>query len=71
MKELRDDAVVLRTYKSGESDRVVPVGQLGSWQSYISGASACTLPGVGHLLFDESPEAVEAIDEFALRYADG
>ena len=23
MKELRDDAVVLRTYKSGESDRVV------------------------------------------------
>ena len=23
MKELKDDAVVLRTYKSGESDRVV------------------------------------------------
>lgn len=55
----------------GESDRVVPVGQLGSWQSHINGANACTLPGVGHLLFDESVEAVEAIGEFALRYAGG
>jgi pimeloyl-ACP methyl ester carboxylesterase len=49
----------------GDADRVVPVGQLGSWLGLVPDATACLLPGVGHLLFDESPEACEAIVEFA------
>jgi pimeloyl-ACP methyl ester carboxylesterase len=50
----------------GDADRVVPVGQLQSWQGLLAGAQACTLPGIGHLLFDESPAACEAIADFAL-----
>ena len=49
----------------GDADRVVPVGQLERWQAAIPAAAACVLPGVGHLLFDESAGACEAIVAFA------
>jgi pimeloyl-ACP methyl ester carboxylesterase len=49
----------------GDADRVIPVGQLPVWRSHLSRAQERVLPGVGHLLFDESPAALAAIAEFA------
>jgi pimeloyl-ACP methyl ester carboxylesterase len=48
----------------GEADRLIPVGQAPVWAEQISGAEVRTLPGVGHLVFDESPEAAEAVAGF-------
>lgn len=50
----------------GDADRVVPVGQLPSWRSHLPHAEERVLAGVGHLLFDESPDAVAAVAGFAL-----
>jgi pimeloyl-ACP methyl ester carboxylesterase len=51
----------------GESDRMIPVGQAAVWAKHIPNAQIRTLPGVGHLLFDESAEAVDAIRHFVSR----
>ncbi len=48
----------------GEKDRLIPVGQAGSWQALIPNADVKIIPGVGHLLFDESGDAVDAIADF-------
>jgi pimeloyl-ACP methyl ester carboxylesterase len=48
----------------GEADRLIPVGQAPVWAEHIPGAEVRTLPGVGHLVFDESPEAAEAVAGF-------
>jgi pimeloyl-ACP methyl ester carboxylesterase len=48
----------------GEADRVVTVGQAPSWAELIPGAEVRTLPDVGHLVFDESPAAAEAVAGF-------
>jgi len=48
----------------GEADRLVPVGQAPVWAQHIPGAEVRTLPGVGHLVFDETPEAAEAVAGF-------
>lgn len=48
----------------GEADRLIPVGQAPVWADEIPNASVKTLPGVGHLLFDESRDAVDAVGEF-------
>ena len=48
----------------GEADRIVPVGQAPVWAQLIPGAEVRTLPGVGHLVFDETPEAAEAVAGF-------
>ena len=48
----------------GDADRIIPVEQAPVWADLISGAEVKTLPGVGHMLFDESREAVDAIGSF-------
>jgi pimeloyl-ACP methyl ester carboxylesterase len=48
----------------GDADRLVPSGQALSWAERIPGARTAILPGLGHLLFDESPAAVEAVGDF-------
>jgi pimeloyl-ACP methyl ester carboxylesterase len=49
----------------GERDRLIPVEQAAVWAEAIPGAEVTTLPGVGHLLFDESRAAVDAVAAFA------
>jgi pimeloyl-ACP methyl ester carboxylesterase len=49
----------------GDGDRLIPAAQAESWASFVPGAQITKLPGVGHLLFDESPAAVQAVAAFA------
>jgi pimeloyl-ACP methyl ester carboxylesterase len=49
----------------GEKDQLVPVEQAAVWAGLLPNAEVRTLPGVGHLLFDETPAAVDAILAFA------
>jgi pimeloyl-ACP methyl ester carboxylesterase len=48
----------------GEKDRIIPAAQAPAWAELIPGAEVRTFPGVGHLLFDESSEAIEAMGAF-------
>jgi pimeloyl-ACP methyl ester carboxylesterase len=48
----------------GDADRLIPVEQASVWAGHIAGAEVRVLPGVGHLLFDESREAVDAVARF-------
>ena len=48
----------------GEADRLIPVEQAPVWAELIPDAEVRTLPGVGHLMFDESREAVDAVGSF-------
>jgi pimeloyl-ACP methyl ester carboxylesterase len=48
----------------GDADRLIPVEQAAVWADLIPDAEVRTLPGVGHLMFDESPEAVDALGSF-------
>jgi pimeloyl-ACP methyl ester carboxylesterase len=48
----------------GDADRIIPVEQAPIWAELIPGAELKVLPGVGHLIFDESREAVDAIGAF-------
>jgi pimeloyl-ACP methyl ester carboxylesterase len=48
----------------GDADRIIPVEQIDVWADRVRGAERRTLPGVGHLLFDESPDAVTAVADF-------
>jgi pimeloyl-ACP methyl ester carboxylesterase len=48
----------------GDADRIVPVQQIDVWADHVRGAERRILPGVGHLLFDESAEAVTAVCDF-------
>jgi pimeloyl-ACP methyl ester carboxylesterase len=49
----------------GEADRLIPVGQCPEWTKRLPAAEQRVLPGVGHLLFHESQEAVDAVRDFA------
>jgi pimeloyl-ACP methyl ester carboxylesterase len=49
----------------GEQDRLVPAGQAAVWADLIPDARVRILPGVGHLPFDESDEAAQAVLGFA------
>jgi pimeloyl-ACP methyl ester carboxylesterase len=49
----------------GEADRLVPVGQSETWDELLPNAEVKRLPRAGHLLFDESPDAVAAVGDFA------
>jgi pimeloyl-ACP methyl ester carboxylesterase len=53
----------------GEEDRLVPAAQAPVWAESIPGVEVKILPGVGHLLFGETPEAVEALADFAAEKA--
>ena len=48
----------------GDADRIVPVEQAAVWADLVPGAEVKTLPGVGHLVFDESRDAIEAAAAF-------
>jgi pimeloyl-ACP methyl ester carboxylesterase len=48
----------------GEADRIVPVQQAPVWADHLPNAEVKNLPGVGHLLFDESRDAVDAVAAF-------
>jgi pimeloyl-ACP methyl ester carboxylesterase len=48
----------------GDADRLIPPEQAPLWAELIPGAELKVLPGVGHLIFDESREAVDAIGAF-------
>jgi pimeloyl-ACP methyl ester carboxylesterase len=49
----------------GDADRLIPVEQAAVWVEHIPNAEVTILPGVGHLIFDESREAVGAAGDFA------
>jgi pimeloyl-ACP methyl ester carboxylesterase len=48
----------------GDADRIVPVEQIDVWADHVRGAERKVLPGIGHLLFDEAPDAVTAVADF-------
>ena len=48
----------------GDADRLIPVEQAAVWADLIPDTETRTLPGVGHLMFDESREAVDALGSF-------
>ena len=48
----------------GDEDRIIPAGQTDAWSAAIPGSTVKRLPGVGHLLFDESAAAVAAVGDF-------
>ncbi|HKU94658.1 MAG TPA: alpha/beta hydrolase [Vineibacter sp.] len=48
----------------GEQDRIVPAAQGPHWAKLIPGATVRTFPQAGHLVLDERPEAVEAVQRF-------
>ena len=48
----------------GEEDRIVPAAQAQHWAKLIPGAHVKTFPKAGHLVLDEKPEAVEAVQQF-------
>jgi pimeloyl-ACP methyl ester carboxylesterase len=45
----------------GDADRLIPFAQAAVWAEHVPNAQIRALPGVGHLLFDESPGAVAAV----------
>jgi pimeloyl-ACP methyl ester carboxylesterase len=51
----------------GEGDRLIPAGQASTWAQHIPHSETLILPGVTHLLFDESRAAVDALGDFAVR----
>ena len=46
---------------------MIPVGQLPVWRALLADADELILPGVGHLLFDESERSTGAIVAHAQR----
>jgi pimeloyl-ACP methyl ester carboxylesterase len=48
----------------GDKDALIPVGQAAAWADLIPDSEVRILAGVGHLMFDESREAVDAVGEF-------
>ena len=48
----------------GDADGLIPAGQAPVWAELVAGSEVRMLPGVGHLLFDESSDAVDAIADF-------
>jgi pimeloyl-ACP methyl ester carboxylesterase len=48
----------------GEQDRVTPIQQADLWIKHVPGLRFHSVPGAGHLVLDEKPEAVEVIGRF-------
>ena len=48
----------------GEKDRTTPIQQAEAWRKFVPGLQLLRVPGAGHLVLDESPEAVEAVAKF-------
>jgi pimeloyl-ACP methyl ester carboxylesterase len=48
----------------GDADRLIPHEQAPVWADLIPGAEVRLFPGVGHLIFQESREALDAVRAF-------
>jgi pimeloyl-ACP methyl ester carboxylesterase len=48
----------------GDADRLIPVEQAEVWAEQLPTSEVKILPGVGHLLFDESREALDLVGDF-------
>jgi pimeloyl-ACP methyl ester carboxylesterase len=48
----------------GENDHATPIQQAQEWLKFAPGLQLLKIPGAGHLVLDEKPEAVEAIEAF-------
>jgi pimeloyl-ACP methyl ester carboxylesterase len=48
----------------GDKDKLIPVEQAAVWEEQLPNATVKIIPGIGHLCFDESREAVEAVADF-------
>ena len=48
----------------GDKDRLIPVGQAKTWQGLIPNSTVQTHASAGHLVLDESPDAVRGITKF-------
>jgi pimeloyl-ACP methyl ester carboxylesterase len=48
----------------GEGDRLVPVAHAAAWQAAIGETRLEIVPGVGHLIFEERPEAADIVLDF-------
>lgn len=51
----------------GEDDRLTPVAQHRTWARLLPHAEVQLFPNAGHLVLDESPDAVAAIGDFLAR----
>ena len=49
----------------GEADRLIPVEQAPVWADLLPDAEIKRLPGVGHLVFEEHRDALDAVADFA------
>ena len=52
----------------GDKDRVLPVGRAKAWEAQLPKATTTVriIEGIGHLIFDESPKAVQIAEDFML-----
>jgi pimeloyl-ACP methyl ester carboxylesterase len=48
----------------GDADALIPVEQAAMWAELIPGATTQIFPGLGHLVFDESPAVAAAVGDF-------
>jgi pimeloyl-ACP methyl ester carboxylesterase len=48
----------------GEEDRLLPAALAPAWSELLPDATVRTFPGAGHLVLDESPEAVDTVAGF-------
>ena len=48
----------------GEADRLVPFGQAAVWAAALPQATVQSIPGAGHLLFEECAEAATMVADF-------
>jgi pimeloyl-ACP methyl ester carboxylesterase len=48
----------------GENDRLLPPGLAPAWAALLPDAAVATFPAAGHLVLDESPDAVDAVARF-------
>jgi pimeloyl-ACP methyl ester carboxylesterase len=49
----------------GDADRVIPAEQAPVWAAHLPRAETRILPGIGHLVFDETRDAAVAVADFA------
>jgi pimeloyl-ACP methyl ester carboxylesterase len=48
----------------GEKDRIIPAAQAPYWAKHMPDATIRIIPGAGHCVLEESPDAVKAVADF-------